>query len=94
MVNFRKISFYLFIALCLFASSPSGIYSQTNEQPLTLADCYKLALKQSELIAINKDLIKEAEAHYLQGLGQLLPHLYFDFTFLFYLFDSSHNKFC
>ncbi|MFA5147075.1 MAG: TolC family protein [Candidatus Omnitrophota bacterium] len=46
-------------------------------EPLTLSECYDLALKQSELIAINADLIKETEAHFLQALSIMLPHVSF-----------------
>lgn len=44
---------------------------------LTLTDCYALALKQSETIAIDAEVIKEAEAHFLQALSILLPHVSF-----------------
>ncbi|MEI8175552.1 MAG: TolC family protein [Candidatus Omnitrophota bacterium] len=46
-----------------------------QERTLTLADCYELALKRSETIAINRETIREAEAHFTQSLGLLLPHL-------------------
>ncbi|MBI4227780.1 MAG: TolC family protein, partial [Candidatus Omnitrophica bacterium] len=45
--------------------------------PLTLADCYRLALKQSETLAIHQELITEAEAHFDQALSGLLPRLSF-----------------
>ena len=45
--------------------------------PLTLADCYELALKESENIAINADQIKITEAHFLQALSIVLPHVSF-----------------
>jgi len=44
---------------------------------LTLQECYRLALKQSEYIAIDAEKIKEAEAHFLQALGTLLPQVSF-----------------
>ena len=44
---------------------------------LTLADCYQMALIQSEIIAINKDLIKEADAHFMIALSTILPHASF-----------------
>ena len=47
----------------------------SSSRPLTLPDCYALALKQSETIAINAELIKEAEAHFLQAFGLLMPHV-------------------
>jgi len=44
---------------------------------LGLLDCYKLALEQSETIAINADLIKETEAHFLEALSIMVPHVSF-----------------
>ncbi|MCX6348517.1 MAG: TolC family protein [Candidatus Aureabacteria bacterium] len=60
---------------------PSADVSQAeaafNNQSLTLADCYGLALKQSELLAVDSERIKEAEAHFLQALGTILPQVSF-----------------
>ena len=47
------------------------------EHALTLSDCYRMSLVQSELIAINADLIKITEAHFLQALSIMLPHVSF-----------------
>lgn len=44
---------------------------------LTLQDCYGLALKQSEYIAIDAEKIKEADARFLQALSIMLPHVSF-----------------
>jgi len=61
------------------SSMPGAV--QTNAaadgHALTLQECYKLALKQSEFIAIDYEKIKEAEAHFLQALGTLLPQVSF-----------------
>jgi outer membrane protein TolC len=57
-------------------STPSDI-DMPDVKPLTLADCYKLALKQSEIIAIDAEYIKIAEARFLQALSIMLPHLSF-----------------
>ena len=51
-----------------------------QNQALNLKDCYNLALKQSELIAINSEKIKEAEARFLQALGTVLPQVSFSHT--------------
>ena len=45
--------------------------------PLTLSDCYSLALKQSEIIAIDAEEIKIAEAHFLQALSIMMPNVSF-----------------
>ena len=44
---------------------------------LTLPDCYQMALIQSEIIAINTDLIKEADAHFMIALSTIIPHVSF-----------------
>jgi len=49
----------------------------TRPMPLTLSDCYALSLKQSEIIAINADLIKETEAYFLEALSIMMPHVSF-----------------
>ncbi|MBU1912996.1 MAG: TolC family protein [Candidatus Omnitrophica bacterium] len=47
---------------------------------LTLGECYRLALKQSETIAINSEVIREAEARFTQALGTILPQVSFVWT--------------
>ena len=54
------------------------LYPEVEVQgALTLADCYQMALIQSEVIAINKDIIKEADAHFMIALSTVLPHASF-----------------
>ncbi len=55
------------------------VYSPKNEY-LTLIDCYKLALKQSELIAIDAEQITIAQAHFLQAFGTIMPQVSFSHT--------------
>lgn len=60
---------------------PSVVGAQTSSsESLTLADCYSLALVKSETIAINRELIREAEAHFLQSFGALLPQVSFNWS--------------
>lgn len=47
----------------------------SQSHPLILEECYALALKQSEVVAIDIEKIKQAEAHFLQALGTLLPQV-------------------
>ncbi len=63
----------LFSSCCSFAQETVGVV----DKPLALPDCYALALKQSEIIAIDAEKIKEAEGHFLQAFGTLLPHVTF-----------------
>jgi outer membrane protein len=85
----KKISWYVLIACigsCVFslvfaagAVKTLQISDQTStaSPTLTLEECFRLALKKSETVAINREQIKEAEAHFLQSLGTLLPHVSF-----------------
>ena len=43
----------------------------------TLPRCYALSLRQSELIAVNADRVKETEARFLQALSIMMPHVSF-----------------
>ncbi|MBI3996830.1 MAG: TolC family protein [Candidatus Omnitrophica bacterium] len=47
---------------------------------LTLADCYRLALKRSETIAIQQELIRETEGRFLQSISTALPRVSFVLT--------------
>lgn len=46
-------------------------------QPLTLQESYALALKRSETIAIQGELIKETEGRFLQALSGVMPRVSF-----------------
>jgi len=70
----------ILISLTVLLFLAGGSFAQgivPEDKPLTLPDCYALALKQSEVIAIDSERIKEAEGHFLQALGTLLPHFTF-----------------
>ncbi|MBF0122903.1 MAG: TolC family protein [Candidatus Omnitrophica bacterium] len=47
---------------------------------LTLKDCYQMALKRSETIGIQKELIKETEGLMLQSLSTALPKVAFAYS--------------
>jgi outer membrane protein TolC len=47
------------------------------DDALTLAECYRLALAQSETLAIQKERIAESEGAALQALGTALPKVSF-----------------
>ncbi len=57
--------------------TPAIVKAVPEAPGLTLADCYQMAIVQSEIIAINTDLIKEADAHFLIALSEILPHVSF-----------------
>lgn len=57
------------VALLLGAAPARG------EGTLTLKESYEKALARSETVAIQEETIRIAEAHYLQALGTVLPHV-------------------
>ena len=48
-----------------------------NDAPLTLKECYRLALKQSEVVAVDAERIREASGRFTQAFGTLLPQVSF-----------------
>jgi outer membrane protein TolC len=65
----RKIALSFLISLSFFPVVWAG------EGILTLRECFEKALQQSETLGIREESIRIAEAHYLQALGTVLPHL-------------------
>ena len=55
--------------LCVILSTVSLAIADETARPLTLTDCYQLALKQSEKLAIQQELITEAEARFGKAFG-------------------------
>lgn len=50
----------------------SGIVSEREQKPLTLEDCYQLALKQSEMLAMKQADIEKTWADFLAASGDLI----------------------
>ena len=50
----------------------------TEALPLTLAECYGLALKRSETIAIQAELVRQTEGRFIQALSTALPDVAFE----------------
>lgn len=73
----KKLIFCLAVIFIFPAIGFCAETSETKKPPLTLIDCYRLALKQSEIIAIDAESITIAEAHFLQAFGILLPQVSF-----------------
>ncbi len=82
----RSLVIISFFPVVVFSADVNKEYTLKNES-LTLKDCYKLALKQSELIAIDAEQIKIAEAHFLQAFGTIMPQVSFSHTET----RNSHN---
>lgn len=71
----RRIALWL---LLLLLAQMNGIPAARSESAmLTLADCYALALKRSEEIAIRQELIAEAQGRFTQALSGILPRVSF-----------------
>ncbi len=73
----RKIVLLIFILLsCL----EIAFCAQETSPPLSLSDCYRLALRQSESLAIRAEAIQEAEARLTQSLSGILPKVHFSYS--------------
>jgi len=98
-------SLFKYLIILLFIPS-SGLYAQPldatrmtlegstrDSSSFTLNDCYRLALKQSEIIAIDAEQIKIAEAHFLEAFGTIMPQVSFSHTETRnHSSDSSYNN--
>jgi len=74
----KKIVVITIIFAVIFTLKPDYVLSQgAFTPPLTLSDCYRLSLIQSEAIAIDADQIKIVEAHFLEALSIVIPHVSF-----------------
>jgi outer membrane protein len=58
--------------------SPTGAAAAPTApvEGLSLDDCFKAALKQSESLASQKELLMQEEEHYKQALGSVLPNIH------------------
>ncbi|MFA5059557.1 MAG: TolC family protein [Candidatus Omnitrophota bacterium] len=68
-----------FIFILFFVLIPTVVSSQPEDSP-TLTDCYQLALKQSETVAINQEAIREAQARFGQALSTILPRASYSYS--------------
>jgi outer membrane protein TolC len=51
-------------------------------RPLTLADCYRIALGTSESVLSAGQVVREARARYQQAVGAAIPHLSYGYSFV------------
>lgn len=75
MSPFRRLRDPLFFLAILVLAAPSAAQEPAKE--LTLADCYRLALKQSEEIALRQERIAETEGRFMRSLSSVLPKVSF-----------------
>ena len=79
----KTLAMTLFVSISLipFAFSQQELQVQEPQvQKLTLMDCYKMALVQSEKLAKSRALIDETEGRIRQAFSQILPHASFVYT--------------
>jgi len=61
---------FIYLSVILFLLTPAYLWAG---QPLTLKDCFKAALKRSEVMATQRELIVQAEETYHQAWGAIMP---------------------
>ena len=74
---------FLFLLSFLFCGYPlfaGEIIQRQGEGTPTLFQCYELALKQSETLAVEEEQIHEAEARFRQSLSAILPRVDFSYS--------------
>jgi outer membrane protein len=57
-----------------------GLAQAQGTNNLTLRECYELALQQSETVAIQEQVIKEAEGTFIQAFSGVLPNVAYEIT--------------
>jgi len=63
-------SIYLYLSVILFVLTPAFLWAG---EPLTLKDCFKAALKRSEVLANQQELVLQAEETYHRAWGAIRP---------------------
>ncbi|HOW58394.1 MAG TPA: TolC family protein [Candidatus Omnitrophota bacterium] len=90
-IFFKSFALFLILSVCLFnaplfqtqaaeSQSQKGSYSPypaTDAPPLTLEDCYRLALEESDAVAIQKEAIARANAQMFTAASQALGNVDF-----------------
>lgn len=77
MIKNHYFSFIVSVSTALLLCGQAPLFAGPDTSPLTLNECFRLALKQSESIAIDREKIKEAEARFTQAFGTMLPNVSF-----------------
>jgi outer membrane protein len=70
-----KLKILLALGLAAFAFG-----SSFAQAPVTLDDCFRAALKQSQTLAGQREVLAQAEEHYRQALSVMLPQVAANFT--------------
>src|SRR5436309_1277841 len=67
----------IFITVSLLGSA-----RLSGADPLTLRDCFRAALKRSEVLAGQRELVVQAQEHYSQAWGSILPSVNAFYSYL------------
>ena len=70
---------YLYLSVILFLLIPTRLWAG---EPLTLKDCFKAALKRSEVLATQQELVIQAEENYHRAWGAILPSVNGSYSYL------------
>ena len=76
-VKFRS-SILMKIALILLLPAPAFLCAET---PLLLDHCFRAAMKRSETLAGQQELVVQAEEHYRQAWGSIMPSVNGSYTY-------------
>ncbi|MBF0216857.1 MAG: TolC family protein [Candidatus Omnitrophica bacterium] len=71
------LSWLIFPSLAFGQEDPEVRITPAEERSLTLMECYRLALAESEIIAIDAQTIEQARAHFLSAFEDLFPEVSF-----------------
>ena len=77
-----KTTFFIIIIIICSGAGLALSASSSEGEGLTLTDCYLLAIKRSETVAISREAIRETEARFLQAVSGILPKLSFESSYL------------
>src|ERR1039457_4536014 len=69
----------LCLSVILFLLVPTCLWA---EEPLTLKDCFKSALKRSEVLATQHELVVQAEENYHRAWGAILPTINGSYSYI------------
>lgn len=78
---------HLYLTGILFLLNPTYLWAQ---EPLTLKDCFQAALKRSEVLATQQELIVQAEENYHRTWGAILPTINGSYSY-FHSSGSSNS---
>lgn len=77
-VFFRSFTGAIIVSRALLMSLPVVYGYENAEKSYNLGECFRLALKQSETLAIQSEVIREAEGRFYQALSGVLPKASFE----------------